>query len=204
MALLTLPPFRRTPFYFMRHGETDWNLKDIYMGSTDISLNATGQQQAKDVLTLLRSLPIMTVCHSPLKRAHETALIINEILQKPLYCIDDLRECNWGVMEGQSKISTEWRLHWKQGGVIDEAETYQGFIERTNAAIRKALVFPGPVLIVSHGGVYWSILETLKPYQPFPKRLDNCDIVEAIPPHQMGEPWRLHRLTAGEEENDAW
>ncbi|KAF1854634.1 hypothetical protein Lal_00008441 [Lupinus albus] len=84
-------------------------------------------------------------------------------------------------MEGKSKISTEWRDQWKEGAPIEGAETYQSFVERTNAAIRAALDFAGPVLIIAHGGVYWSILETLRPERPFPKRLENCDILGFLP-----------------------
>ena len=33
--------------YFVRHGETDWNVKKKIQGKTDVPLNATGKQQAK-------------------------------------------------------------------------------------------------------------------------------------------------------------
>lgn len=35
------------PFYFLRHGETDWNLQRKMMGGVDIPLNATGRAQAE-------------------------------------------------------------------------------------------------------------------------------------------------------------
>ena len=33
--------------YFVRHGETDWNLAQRYQGRQDIPINATGRLQAK-------------------------------------------------------------------------------------------------------------------------------------------------------------
>lgn len=204
MALLELPKFPKTTFYYMRHGETDWNLKDVYMGSTDIPLNERGRKQAHNVLPILKNLSITTVCHSPLLRAHETSLIVNDVLKSNLHCIQDLRECCWGIMEGKSKISTEWRDQWKEGAPIEGAETYQNFVERTNAAIRSALDFAGPVLIIAHGGVYWSILETLRPERPFPKRLENCDILEISPTMQTPGAWTIRRLTTSETEGDSW
>jgi probable phosphoglycerate mutase len=32
----------RTAFWYLRHGETDWNAQGLSQGSTDIPLNAVG------------------------------------------------------------------------------------------------------------------------------------------------------------------
>lgn len=37
------------PFYFMRHGEMDWNRSNLIMGQMDIPLNETGIRQAHNV-----------------------------------------------------------------------------------------------------------------------------------------------------------
>mgnify|MGYP003704279353 CR=1 FL=1 len=34
------------PFWFLRHGETDWNAQGLSQGNVDIPLNATGRAQA--------------------------------------------------------------------------------------------------------------------------------------------------------------
>ncbi len=45
-------------FYLMRHGQTDWNVKKIYMGSQDIQLNEKGRSQALESVENLRNLEI--------------------------------------------------------------------------------------------------------------------------------------------------
>ena len=46
-------------FWFLRHGETDWNAQNLSQGAVDIPLNETGLAQARlaRVQRLKRSLP---------------------------------------------------------------------------------------------------------------------------------------------------
>ena len=36
-----------TMFYYVRHGETDWNVEGRFQGRTDVPLNAAGHRQAR-------------------------------------------------------------------------------------------------------------------------------------------------------------
>ncbi len=42
------------PFYFIRHGETDWNKRNIIMGSIDIPLNDYGIDQARRAAMIIQ------------------------------------------------------------------------------------------------------------------------------------------------------
>ena len=162
------------PFYYIRHGETDWNVQRITMGSTDIPLNARGIEQAHQAAELLCHTHIESIAASPLRRAVQTAEIIAQIVQKPITIIDDLRECSFGVMEGKPKGDEVWLREWRDGAVIEGAELFSSFAQRVASGINQATELPGPVLVVAHGGVYRVIQKSLNlPVQGLP----NCTLV---------------------------
>jgi probable phosphoglycerate mutase len=95
--------------YFVRHGETDWNLAQRYQGQRDIPLNDTGRGQAARNGAVLRDL-LGAAAHtidyvaSPLLRARETMEIIRRQLKLAPhdYPTDDrLREIDYGHWAGQ-------------------------------------------------------------------------------------------------------
>jgi broad specificity phosphatase PhoE len=143
------------PFFYLRHGETDWNRAGWQQGQADIPLNDTGRAQARVASEPLANCGIATICCSPLSRARETAEIVNRRIGVPLVSIEGLMECNWGILEGQSP--GDWYPAWRRGGFVEGAEPYDDFIERALRGINEALTHPGPVLIVGHGGVYRAV-----------------------------------------------
>jgi 2,3-bisphosphoglycerate-dependent phosphoglycerate mutase len=149
------PTLTETPFYYLRHGETDWNRAHRAQGHNDIPLNATGVAQAHAAQAPLTLCAIATICTSPLARARRTAEIVNERLRRPLVVIDALKECALGVGEGQ--VRGDWFQAWQRGEPVEGAEPYEAFIARALGGINQALVQPGPVLIVAHAGVYWAV-----------------------------------------------
>ena len=143
-------------FYFIRHGQTTWNKEKRVMGSSDIPLSGEGIKESIKASLLLRKEPILTICHSPLLRAKGTASIIQENLPNcTLVEIPELTECNWGQNEGMSKGT--WYDEWLTGKEIEGAETLPSFLKRASIGVAKALDRPGPVLIVAHLGINWSI-----------------------------------------------
>lgn len=145
------------PFYYLRHGQTDWNLVRRFQGQTDIPLNATGVEQAHAAKTLLKGLGISQIYCSPLCRARATADIVNETLNLEITEIRDLQECSFGVLEGEIRSMTDFSAMWRDGDTPEKAETYQTFTTRVFAAMNEALEAEGTPLIVAHGAVFWPI-----------------------------------------------
>ncbi len=147
------PTLNPIPFWFLRHGETDWNAEGRSQGRTDIPLNAVGLQQARRAATALVDRGIVTIVASPLSRAVRTAEIAAEALQLPVSTDIDLQEVAFGAEEG--KPMGDWYDDWIAGSFTpDGAETFQGLHDRAVTAINRATALPGPVLVVAHGALF--------------------------------------------------
>jgi broad specificity phosphatase PhoE len=174
------------PFYFLRHGQTDWNLEHRFMGSQDIALNDRGVSQALNAAGLLKEEPIATIVSSPLRRAGKTADIIAQHIKAPVIEITELQEACWGEKEGQLKGNNLWIKNWQDGDEIKGAEKYSDFAIRIKRGIEKALEHTGPILIVSHGVVYWVVQEILGlPIMD----IGNAEPVFHQPPDHPAQSW---------------
>ncbi len=149
-----------TPFWFLRHGETDYNAKGLSQGALDISLNETGRAQAKAAAPLLAGHGIVQILSSPMIRTRETTAIVNETLSLPVAFEPDLREVIFGGMEG--KPLSPWFLDWMEGRFTPEgAESFAELTARVRGVLARILRLPGPVLIVAHGGVFRAVRDIL-------------------------------------------
>ena len=180
------------PFYFLRHGQTDWNLQHRAMGSQDVPLNDLGISQALNVSELLKNETIATIVSSPLLRARKTADIIAEQIKAPVIEVTELQEACWGEKEGKLKGNGLWINDWRNGEDIKGAEGYADFSSRITRGLEKALQHKGPVLIVSHGGVYWVVQEILG--LPIID-LGNAEPIFHRPPQHPSHPWAIYPLS---------
>lgn len=152
--------------YFVRHGETDWNLEQRYQGRQDIPLNATGRSQAKRNGQVLAEVlgpaaASLDFVASPLLRARETMEIVRGemTLATGDYRTDDrLAEIHYGHWEGQlwgelhrtdpdgyaARQADPW--NWQPIG----GESYRMLSDRVALWIGEVR---RDAVVVSHGGV---------------------------------------------------
>ncbi len=143
----------RVAFWFLRHGETDWNAQGISQGNVDIPLNDVGLAQARAAAPLLRNRGIASIVASPLARARVTAEIVAEVLALPVRLDVGLREVAFGVQEGQKM--GDWFGDWVEGaGTPEGAESFAALRVRAVAAVNRAVALPPVVLVVAHGAMF--------------------------------------------------
>ena len=96
--------------YFIRHGQTVWNVENKICGATDIELTDLGHEQAIMTGKKIVEEGILAdeILYSPLVRASETARHISEITGIPARMEPRLKEQNFGKYESTPRDGKEF------------------------------------------------------------------------------------------------
>jgi broad specificity phosphatase PhoE len=152
--------------YFIRHGETDWNLEGRLQGQRDIPLNDVGRVQAEEAARKLQALvphvEDLTYVASPMTRTRETMEILRRTLglHPEVYKLDErLVELTFGSWEGMTwkevrkaepalaalREQDKWHYAPPGGG-----ESYAMLVDRIRPILGD---LTRDTVIVAHGGV---------------------------------------------------
>lgn len=179
-------------FWFLRHGETDWNAQGLSQGNVDIPLNPVGVAQARAAAALLANRGVRSIVSSPLSRAHDTALMAAEVVNRPIALDPELKENSFGVMEGQ--LMAEWFNDWVDGSNTPEgAEPFVDLRARATRAINRALELESPVLVVAHGALFRALRAEMN--LPPNVRTPNAVPLFCEPGRTPQDPWTLTPAT---------
>lgn len=119
--------------YVVRHGQTDYNLKNIFQGHIDIPLNKTGIEQAEKMALNFKDKEIDVILVSPLKRTIQTAEYIRKETGAQTILEERLIERNFGDMEGHSNRddwNIEMMLDYNKNYDKENIEPIQKFFKR--------------------------------------------------------------------------
>lgn len=97
--------------YFVRHGQTIWNVENKICGATDIALTALGHEQAIETgkTILEQGIHADEILYSPLMRAADTAKHIAEITGISARMEPRLKEQNFGKYESTPRNGAEFQ-----------------------------------------------------------------------------------------------
>jgi broad specificity phosphatase PhoE len=153
--------------YFVRHGETTWNLQGRMQGHLDAPLTARGLREARRDGAALRRLiegeEPYTLVFSPMGRTRETAAIVAGEVRPCLRAErsdDRLREVSWGEWDGltiaeiKARDPAAWQAHiedrWNVGA--PGGECYRILTERVGDWLASVRNEPR-LIVVSHGAL---------------------------------------------------
>jgi alpha-ribazole phosphatase len=152
----------------VRHGETELNSAVHYWGYTDVGLNALGLKQAGRLRERLAAERIDAIYSSNLKRARLTAEIIAARYGLPVVTCPELREVDFGVLEGLTfeEISSAYPDVAERWISRDPSLEYPGGESNQEFTGRVASFLPrleahdtgSSILIVAHSGVLRTLI----------------------------------------------
>ncbi len=178
--------------YLVRHGETEWNVKKIIQGITDVPLNKKGEAQAKELAEKLTHVKFDEVFSSDLIRAKRTAEIITLEKKLAVKTTKALRERYYGDFEGKSYIKYNQEIanllkSYSTAAInkksVKGLETDEEMMNRLIPFLREVAVgyIGKTVLLLAHGGIMRSFLIHLgfATYETLPSgSIDNLAFVE--------------------------
>ncbi|OEH92453.1 histidine phosphatase family protein [Bacillus solimangrovi] len=140
-----------TEICFVRHGQTDWNIKKKIQGTTQTVLNERGILEARLCAIHLQAKKWDRVITSPLLRAVQTAEIINEQLRNlPITYDDCWIERDYGIATGWTY---EKMISAYQAGEIHDIEENEHISKRVQLGLEKLLTLyrNERIIVISHG-----------------------------------------------------
>lgn len=178
-----------TRFTFIRHGETDLNVRGCFQGRIDVPLNARGLAQAERLADRLAATPADHLYSSDLLRARQTAAPLERAWGMAARPAPELREQGFGVVEGLTLAAVQaehadlwqaWLAHQADYALPGGESGRQFFTRVTSAVQALAAAHPGQhVVVVSHGGVLdmlWRSAHRLPLHGPRDCHIPNCGL----------------------------
>ncbi|WP_400241521.1 histidine phosphatase family protein [Niallia sp. JL1B1071] len=172
--------------YFIRHGETQYNIEKRMQGFCDSPLTENGVLQAKSVGAGLVDIPFVAAYASDSQRVLDTAKFSLGTRNIQLTKDTRLKEMNFGMFEAmlQADIIAE------HGDILDrlfsfkdveskvqDGESFTELLNRTNAAVADIIAAHkdtgGNIAVFSHGVTIGFLMKSLLNSEGFPHH-DNC------------------------------
>ncbi len=187
----------KRPFYFLRHGETDWNREGRYQGHADVPLNATGIAQAEAAGEALAGAEISRIVTSPLSRALKTAAVVAERLGRPIHVERGLIERSFGSFDGlvirEVKERHGLRPDQSSRGVLPaDADPWTEIFDRIPPVVARWMDAHREerLLFVGHSGVFDALHEHMLGARAGPESRHGMPYVAA----HTGTVWELKPL----------
>ncbi len=148
-----------TEIILARHGETEWNVAEVFRGRIDVELNETGTKQAELLAGHLSSLKIDAVYSSPLKRALKTAELIARYHKLAVDIAPGLTDLNYGEWQGlpHQEVKEKYKelyAEWTENPHLVKmpaGESLADVRERAVAVVDDIVTrYKGTIVLVSH------------------------------------------------------
>ena len=104
-----------THIYLIRHGQSEGNLYDLFLGHMDMDLTELGKKQAEKVTSYFKDVEVDAIFSSDLLRAYHTACPLAKLKNLPIIKCPNMREIFAGEWEG--KVFSDIRKNSPMGDI---------------------------------------------------------------------------------------
>lgn len=142
--------------YFVRHGQTIWNVENKICGATDIALTELGHRQAEETgrMILEQGIQADEILYSPLIRARDTAMHISRITGIPAKEEIRLKEQNFGRYESTPRDGAEFAEAKRQFVIrYDGGESMLHLAQRIYNLLDEITASDRTCILVAHNGI---------------------------------------------------
>jgi broad specificity phosphatase PhoE len=148
-----------TELILARHGQTEWNVEEVFRGRIDVELNQTGRRQAELLAESLSGQKIEAVYSSPLKRALKTAEAVARRHRLKVEVSPGLIDGDFGQWQGLSlrEVKEKYNQLYEQWAEspqlvkIPGGESLDAVRERALQVVNGVMAkHGGAVVLVSH------------------------------------------------------
>jgi broad specificity phosphatase PhoE len=171
--------------FLVRHASTAHNENGLWQGRSDYPLNEKGREEAELLAGELKNEAFEIIYHSPMKRAIQTAEILNKHHNATLKLIKGFIEIDVGhfdgtkhkdVMDKHPEIYRDWVMDLNTP--VPGGESFNDVFDRVKPGVEEILASPHRnILIAAHAMVNRAILGHMLKMGPIPARkfrFENC------------------------------
>jgi len=148
-----------TEIILARHGETEWNVEEVFRGRIDVELNETGIKQAELLAEYLSDSRIDAIYSSPLKRALKTAEMVAGYHKLNVEVAPGLIDLDYGKWQGllhqevkdrYKELYAEW-INSPDKVKMPAGESLNDVRKRAIGVVDEVIArYEGTVILVSH------------------------------------------------------
>ncbi|MBU2213272.1 histidine phosphatase family protein [Patescibacteria group bacterium] len=136
--------------YILQHGETEWNVADIFQGLKSSPFTERGRGQIRKAAQYFTDKNIKNLFSSPLERAVKTAEVVAKTIGLEVEIIPSFYEIDCGSFEGKSR-----QEYKKEKGIeprFPGGESFADVYKRVKGDVKRLASINKNILIVGHGG----------------------------------------------------
>ena len=151
---------------FVRHCRTDYNINNLWCGSSDINISANSKNDIPNLIEQINNYKVDKIYCSPLKRAKETTKLINKDANVEVDIEPLITERSFGSLEGKQCTAKDkddlanWTLNTDLNANAEKIQDM--YFKRVKKFFDKLTKVPKnknkTFLIVSHSWVYRLLL----------------------------------------------